>query len=505
MLKRLPILVLLVVAIGACSDAAVDPPTDSTPLPTTHSEGFPTIGPIRTGWIVGYDGRPMEITFEVHRGRAIFEGDIDVGLADSIPETREALIAIQGLKPRLGVVRDGVICNPTCGTYHWPGGELLYEIDPTLPNQARVTDAMAHIRANNPGVKFAPRGIAPNYVAIVPGDGCSSAVGRVGGRQTLTLAEGCGTGSTIHELLHALGMGHEQSRCDRDQFVEVLWQNIEAGREHNFNRLCDGYQDVLAYSEGSIMHYGTLAFSSNGQPTLRSLRGLDSLMGQRNGQGTSDIETVERMYSSLVVTVTGPTYSVGSTNTCQWTATISGGTPPYTYSWSPWVASPSAAFEITSGQGTANVSTYGHYDLANPPTTNAGFSLSGSDAAGRPYNVQRYIIMDNYPSGCQSILAATWTGPTQVGHTNTCQWTASATGGTPPYYYYWSASWTSQSTGFNFVSGQGTANASSYGYYYGTFPPTTDIRVSVGVSDAGGQQYYLERTITMDNYPSGCN
>jgi hypothetical protein len=105
----------------------------------------------------------------------------------------------------------------------------------------------------------------------------------------------------------------------------------------------------------------------------------------------------------------------------------------------------------------------------------------------------------------RSSLVATWTGPQYyVGHSDTCPWTATITGGTPPYTYNWYASWTTPSTGFYFVSGQGTANASSYGYYYETYPDQTQITVSLYGSDAAGENYSLQRSITMFRYPFGC-
>ena len=62
---------------------------------------------------------------------------------------------------------------------------------------------------------------------------CKSSVGMRywrDGVQELSLGGGCNAKGTImHEMMHALGFWHEQSRPDRNQFVEILWENIEPG------------------------------------------------------------------------------------------------------------------------------------------------------------------------------------------------------------------------------------------------------------------------------------
>ena len=69
-------------------------------------------------------------------------------------------------------------------------------------------------------VKWVERGAETDYVAIKSDNsGCWSMVGQVSGRQELNLqSPGCvwSGGSTVqHEMLHALGTWHEQSRPDR--------------------------------------------------------------------------------------------------------------------------------------------------------------------------------------------------------------------------------------------------------------------------------------------------
>jgi hypothetical protein len=109
-------------------------------------------------------------------------------------------------------------------------------------------------------------------VYITPLDsGCWSYVGEESDwkSQGLNLqSPGCDSlGTSIHELLHALGQKHEQSRPDRDTYVTVEFAKISAGKQNNFE--VDAKEDtVRPYDMLSLMHYDATAFSTDGSATI---------------------------------------------------------------------------------------------------------------------------------------------------------------------------------------------------------------------------------------------
>lgn len=76
--------------------------------------------------------------------------------------------------------------------------------------------------------------------------------------------------TTVHELMHTLGFWHEQSDSNRDNYVIIKYQNMDAGVAHNFDKKTAASTTNFGYPYDytSCMHYGGMAFSNNGKPTI---------------------------------------------------------------------------------------------------------------------------------------------------------------------------------------------------------------------------------------------
>ena len=230
-----------------------------------------------TGVLDGTYVSNYPLTFVEANGYAVYQGDI---ILSSHP-TQAGL----GITPR--------------SNYMWPGGVVAYSVDANLVDKYRVIDAIAYWEEHT-AIRFVERSDENadqhrNYIRFVTSTGCASYVGMQGGAQRLFLAPACSTGNTIHEIGHALGLWHEHSRNDRDDYVDVRFENIYRGYEHNFQIQSENGEDLGEYDYGSIMHYPAWAFSKNGEDTIVPLQN-DVEIGQRTHLSEGDLAAIAEMY-----------------------------------------------------------------------------------------------------------------------------------------------------------------------------------------------------------------
>ncbi|XP_010901213.1 low choriolytic enzyme [Esox lucius] len=136
-----------------------------------------------------------------------------------------------------------------------------------------------------------------DYLHIQSQNGCWSYVGRRGYEQVVSLSRsGCVYhGTTQHEVLHALGFNHEQTRSDRDNHIRIVLENVISGMEHNFDKIATLNQGT-AYDYNSVMQYHRYAFSKNNKPTLVPIPDQNVEIGNASEMNQSDIVRLNRLY-----------------------------------------------------------------------------------------------------------------------------------------------------------------------------------------------------------------
>uniref|UniRef100_A0A0N5CFI9 Zinc metalloproteinase n=1 Tax=Strongyloides papillosus TaxID=174720 RepID=A0A0N5CFI9_STREA len=137
---------------------------------------------------------------------------------------------------------------------------------------------------------------------IFPGEGCYSLIGPSSDNepQDISIGEGCEWNGIIqHEVSHALGLFHEQSRPDRDNYLTLNLNNVDPNMRFNYDKSSIDETETfgIKYDYGSHMQYDKKAFSSNGQLTMIPKNKLYlNLLGQFDKMQFNDVKLLNTIY-----------------------------------------------------------------------------------------------------------------------------------------------------------------------------------------------------------------
>ncbi|RWS07849.1 Astacin-like metalloprotease toxin [Dinothrombium tinctorium] len=186
----------------------------------------------------------------------------------------------------------------------WPNATIPYKI---VASEWRenpwmlylILDTMNKIEAQT-CIRFVPRSDEKSFLVFNSNTSdCSSYIGRIGRPQPIYIGPRCAAVTVAHEIMHAIGFQHAHTRPDRDNFIEILWDNIKRKKQMNFEKANSlDYTTFTQFDFDSIMLYDPYTFSQNRKATLISkVPGIDiRRKSEKLGLSEMDVISINTLY-----------------------------------------------------------------------------------------------------------------------------------------------------------------------------------------------------------------